>query len=227
MSLSGNKARCLMAVALIVAILISDQVVKIWVKTNMTLHQTIPIFSWFQIVFIENNGMAYGLELGSKLVLSLLRLILIVVISIYIVRKIKDGSPITFILCLAMIVAGAAGNVIDGMFYGLIFSQSTPIHVAHLVPFGHGYEEFMKGRVVDMLYFPIISFTFPSWFPMLSGKEFLFFRPVFNIADASITSGVFLLLLFFRKNIAESTLDLSLFRLKKRSAGEGHDDEKT
>lgn len=194
------------SVLLIAVILLIDQAVKIWVKTHMTLHECIPVCGWFKILFIENNGMAYGLEIGSKLLLSLLRVVLIVVISVYVRRQLRANAKMGYIVCLSMIIAGAAGNIVDGMFYGLVFSASSDFYTSYFVPFGSGYAPFMMGKVVDMLYFPIIETTWPEWMPLVGGQEFIFFSPVFNIADSSISVGVALLLLFYRKELSEISL---------------------
>lgn len=191
-----------MVILLVLAILLVDQTIKIAVKTNMTLHECIPVFSWFKILFIENNGMAYGMEIGSKLLLSILRVLLVGVISLYAYRVAAKGVRTGFIVCLSMIVAGALGNIIDGMFYGLIFEESTIVQSASLVPFGEGYAPFMMGKVVDMFYFPIIDTYWPQWLPFVGGNRFIFFSPVFNFADACISVGVILLVLFYRKEIS-------------------------
>ncbi len=205
------------AVLLLVFILLADQVSKILVKTNMTIHESIEIFSWFKILFIENNGMAYGMEIGSKLLLSLMRVLLIGVLSVYLVREIKEKARWGYIVCLVMVVAGAIGNMIDGMFYGLIFDESTPYTVSELVPFGSGYSSFMTGKVVDMLYFPIINTTWPEWVPMVGGEGFIFFSPIFNIADSSISVGVVALLIWYRKELAELSVEKILGRKKNDS----------
>lgn len=205
------------AVLLLVFILVADQVSKILVKTNMTIHESIEIFSWFKILFIENNGMAYGMEIGSKLLLSLMRVLLIGVLSVYLVREIKEKARWGYIVCLVMVVAGAIGNMIDGMFYGLIFDESTPYTVSELVPFGSGYSSFMTGKVVDMLYFPIINTTWPEWVPMVGGEGFIFFSPIFNIADSSISVGVVALLIWYRKELAEMSVEKILGRKKNDS----------
>lgn len=205
------------AVLLLVFILVVDQVSKILVKTNMTIHESIEIFSWFKILFIENNGMAYGMEIGSKLLLSLMRVLLIGVLSVYLVREIKEKARWGYIVCLVMVVAGAIGNMIDGMFYGLIFDESTPYTVSELVPFGSGYSSFMTGKVVDMLYFPIINTTWPEWVPMVGGEGFIFFSPIFNIADSSISVGVVALLIWYRKELAELSVEKILGRKKNDS----------
>lgn len=183
------------------AILVIDQIIKILVKTNMALDDSIHIADWFYIRFIENNGMAYGMTFFNKLALSLFRLVAISVISYYVYKLVKRPQPKGYIICLSMILAGAMGNIIDSMFYGLIFSPSTPYEIAEFVPFGSGYASFLHGKVVDMFYFPIIETTWPQWVPQFGGKEFIFFSPIFNFADACISVGVVLLLLFYRKEL--------------------------
>jgi len=195
-----------LATILVVAILLIDQLIKIWVKTNMHLHESIHVFDWFYITFIENNGMAYGMQLGSKLVLSLFRVVAISVLGYYLWLQVGKKARMGYIVCLSMILAGAVGNLIDCMFYGLCFESSTPYDVASFVSFGDGYAPFLMGKVVDMFYFPMIVTTYPEWFPFWGGEEFIFFSPVFNFADSSISVGVVALLLFFRKEIGEITL---------------------
>lgn len=190
------------AVIIIAAILIVDQIIKIEVKTNMSLGEALRITDWFYIEFIENNGMAYGMTFINKLVLSLFRMFAICGIGWYIWRVVKSGLfSKGYIVCLSMVLAGAAGNLIDCLFYGLIFNASTPFNVAHFVPFGEGYSTFLHGRVVDMFYFPIIHTQWPDWVPVWGGDDFVFFSPVFNFADSCISVGVVLLLLFFRKDL--------------------------
>lgn len=195
-----------LATILVVAILLTDQFIKIWVKSSMHLHESIHVFDWFYISFIENNGMAYGMQLGSKLVLSLFRVAAIAVLGYYLWLQVRKHARVGYIVCLSMILAGAIGNLIDCMFYGLCFEASTPYTIASLVPFGDGYAPFLMGRVVDMFYFPLIVTTYPEWFPFWGGDEFIFFSPVFNFADASITVGVAALILFFRQEIGEISL---------------------
>lgn len=196
-----------MAILIVIAILLIDQLIKVWVKTHMTLGQAITITSWFQIRFIENNGMAYGMELGSKLVLSLFRIIAIGFIAYYVKRQAQQGAKTGYIICLSLVLAGAAGNIFDSMFYGLIFNASSVYYTSYFVPFGTGYAPFLMGKVVDMFYFPLIVTTWPSWMPMVGGEEFVFFSPIFNFADAAISVGVILLFLFYRHEL--STISVS------------------
>ncbi len=192
-----------LAALIVVGVLLIDQLIKIWVKTNMTLHEQIEILSWFKIVFIENNGMAYGMEIGSKLLLSLFRVVAISVLGYYIIGQVKRQARWGYLVCLSMIFAGAVGNLIDSMFYGLVFNASSDFYTSYFVPFGTGYAPFLMGKVVDMFYFPLIVTTWPDWVPFVGGNPYVFFSPVFNFADASISVGVVLLLLFYRKEISE------------------------
>lgn len=197
-----------MAIGITVAILLIDQILKIWVKTHMTLHEMLTITSWFKICFVENNGMAYGMEFGSKLLLSLFRIILVGFIGVFLFRQFgKKRFKKGFLICVTMIFAGALGNIIDGMFYGLIFNASSAHYVSYLVPFGEGYAPFLMGKVVDMFYFPLIVTTYPDWVPVWGGQPFVFFSPVFNFADSCISVGVVLLLLFYRKEVGKLTWD--------------------
>jgi signal peptidase II len=195
-----------LAAILVAAIILIDQAIKIWVKTHMALHESIHVTNWFYIAFIENNGMAYGMQLGSKLLLSLFRVGAIGLLSYYLWLQVKRNARTSYVLCLSLILAGAIGNLIDCMFYGLVFDASTSYTVAGFLPFGEGYAPFLMGKVVDMFYFPLIVTTYPDWFPFYAGEEFIFFSPVFNFADSSITVGVALLILFFRKEISEISL---------------------
>ncbi len=185
---------------IIAAILIIDQLIKIEVRTTMTLGQSIRITDWFYFNFVENNGMAYGMTFVNKLFLSIVRIIAITAIGWYIWRVVKRNGRTRYVVFLSMIVAGAAGNIIDSMFYGLIFTAASPYYVSYVVPFGTGYAPFLMGKVVDMFYFPIIQTTLPDWLPFFGGQDYTFFSPVFNFADACITVGVVCLLLFCRKD---------------------------
>lgn len=187
-------------VLFVVVLLLIDQVVKVVVKTNMTLGEAIPVFGqWFYIRFIENDGAAYGIKLaegyGGKMALSLIRIVLVGFISYYIHLLVKKGAPKGVIAGLVLILVGAIGNIVDCMFYGVFFTESTFRSVAHFV-WGGGYSSFLHGYVVDMLHFPIINTTYPEWVPFWGGQEFVFFSPVFNIADAYISVGFAYLLIF-------------------------------
>lgn len=192
------------AILVIIAVLVLDQISKIWVKTHMALYDTIEITKWFKIYFVENNGMAFGIEAIGKLFLSIFRIIAVGFISAYLIKIIRKEYKFGFIICVSMVLAGAFGNIVDSVFYGEIFTASYPGHVAHFVPIGQGYASWLHGKVVDMLYFPIIETTLPSWVPFWGGAEILFFRFIFNLADASISVGVVLLLLFYRKTLSHS-----------------------
>lgn len=194
----------LIAVLVIIFILFIDQVSKIWVKTNMALYDSIEIAEWFKIYFVENNGMAFGIEAIGKIFLSVFRIIAVFFIGIYLTKIIKEKYKIGFIICISLVLAGAFGNIIDSVFYGEVFSASYPGHVANFVPIGEGYSSWLHGKVVDMLYFPLIETTLPNWVPIWGGTEILFFRFIFNLADASISVGVVLLLLFYRKTLSHS-----------------------
>ncbi|WP_455094373.1 lipoprotein signal peptidase [Prevotella koreensis] len=207
----NNRRTTLIVVLLVFAILLIDQVIKIEVKTNMRLHEVIDITGWFKINFIENNGMAYGMTFFNKLVLSLFRIVAISLIGYYLTKVIRKGARIGYIICLAMVFAGAVGNMIDCMFYGLIFNASSPEYMSYFVPFGEGYAPFLMGKVVDMFYFPLIETTWPEWVPVVGGDDYIFFSPVFNFADASISVGVAILLLFYRRELSS----ISFSRKKK------------
>ena len=195
-----------LATLIIVAILLIDQAIKIWVKTSMTLHESIHITDWFYITFIENMGMAFGMQLGSKIVLSLFRVVAIGVLGYYIWQQVNKNARTGYIVCLSLVLAGAAGNLIDCMFYGMLFNESSPYYLSYFVDFGTGYAPFLMGKVVDMFYFPLIETEWPTWMPFVGGQHFVFFSPVFNFADACISVSVVLLLLFYREEISKITL---------------------
>lgn len=190
------------SILIVVLVLLVDQVLKIWIKTNMTLGQEFPVIgNWFLIHFVENNGMAFGFEFGGeygKIFLSLFRVVAVFAIGWYILKLVKKDISMGFIACVSLIFAGAIGNIIDSAFYGLIFNDSYG-QVSSLFPEGGGYASFLHGRVVDMFYFPLFSGVYPDWVPLVGGSDFQFFRPVFNVADSAISVGIFTIILFYRK----------------------------
>ena len=191
------------AILIIVLILLFDQILKFWIKTTMYMGESHAIFGqWFYIHFTENEGMAFGMKLGGdygKLLLSLFRIVAVIVMGWWLYKVTRKGASNILIFCISLIMAGALGNIIDSTFYGLIFNESTYMQVATLFPPEGGYASFLHGKVVDMLYFPLIETRYPSWVPWVGGDEFVFFRPVFNIADSAITTGVLMLIVFQKK----------------------------
>ncbi len=186
-------------------VLLIDQALKIWIKTNMMLGQEYRIFDWFIIHFVENNGMAFGMELAGrygKMFLSVFRILAVFGIGWYLYSLAKKDAPIGLILSVSLVLAGAIGNIIDSAFYGMIFDASYG-RVATFLPPDGGYAPFLHGKVVDMFYFPILRGTYPEWMPMVGGNQFIFFRPVFNIADSSITIGIFIILIFQKRFFPE------------------------
>ncbi len=191
------------AILVIIGVLVIDQVLKFIIKTNMLLYEDIHVIgNWFILKFIENDGMAFGLDIPGnygKLFLTLFRLLAALAIIFYMRHLIRERYHNGLILAIALIFAGAVGNIIDSVFYGMIFSESTVVTTAEFLPEGGGYGTFLHGHVVDMFYFPIMRGTWPEWVPFRGGLDFEFFRPVFNIADSAITVGVFTILIFQKK----------------------------
>lgn len=192
------------AILLILLVIVADQALKIWIKTSFPFGHVTNVLglSWFRLYFIENEGMAWGWKFGGdfgKIFLTLFRLVAVGFGSWYLVKIVRERYTKGFIVCASLIYAGALGNLIDSLFYGMIFGQTTYTQVASAFPPEGGYASFLHGHVVDMLYFPMVHSNFPGWLPLIGGKEFEFFSPIFNIADASISVGVIVLLLFQKR----------------------------
>lgn len=220
--------RALLSFGLVALVVIIDQVIKFLIKTRFYLGEDMEITSWFHLVFVENNGMAFGMTIGSKYFLTSFRILAVVVLGWYLFRltirqrwgEIKTG----YLVCIALITAGALGNIIDCLFYGLIFNNPMPPQVAVFLPEGGGYAPFMLGKVVDMFYFPLFSFVWPDWLPWVGGQSFLFFQPVFNFADSAISVGVIALLIFYSGYMSELH---GLNKSDKESAGDTPDTDET
>lgn len=191
------------AVLIVMLLLLLDQLLKIWVKTHMQLHESIEITPWFYICFTENPGMAFGIEVIGKLFLSLFRIAAVGFIGYYLYKIVKQNYSFGFISCISLVLAGALGNIIDSVFYGIIFDHSYG-QVATMLPSGGGYGTWLHGKVVDMFYFPLIDTYLPQWLPIWGGDHFIFFRPIFNLADSAICVAVFLLLIFYRNTLSKS-----------------------
>lgn len=201
----------------IVGVLVIDQVIKISVKTQMYWHQcenawgwvydklgiTADPPTWFYILFTENNGMAFGMEIVGKLFLTSFRIIAVAFIGWFLYKVVKLNMKTGFIVCIALVLTGALGNIVDSVFYGVLFSESTEIPATFL-PQGGGYAPLFYGKVVDMFYFPIIDTHWPSWMPFVGGEHFVFFSPIFNFADASISCGTIAVILFYSKSFGEA-----------------------
>lgn len=199
------RARQLTVLFILVALAViaADQCLKIWIKTHFYFGEDMEILPFFHLRFIENNGMAFGMEIGSKLVLTSFRILLVGFLCWYIYRLIKVNLVSAgYIVAISLITAGAFGNIIDCVLYGEIFTNPYPPEVASFVPLGTGYGTWFHGLVVDMLYFPLFEFYWPSWIPFIGGDRFSFFDPVFNIADSAITVGMFMIVLFYSKYLS-------------------------
>jgi signal peptidase II len=195
---------------IILLIVVSDQLLKFYIKTHYVIDESHNILgNWFRLLFVENEGMAYGWKFGGdggKMILTLFRFFAVIFGVWYLRDIIRKKAHPGFIICAALIFSGALGNLIDSIFYGMIFEESSPVHIAAAFP-KSGYAGFLHGKVVDMLYFPIIRDThFPLWIPVWGGEEFEFFRPIFNLADASISTGVIAILLFQKRFFRQQTL---------------------
>lgn len=200
MSMSKTRLLTLTGVITAAVIIIADQVVKFYVKTHFYLGEDVEFFPWFHLRFIQNNGMAFGIELGTKLFLTIFRVVLVGLLVWYLVRLARVAKiGVGYMTAVSLVAAGAFGNIIDCVFYGEIFTNPWPPVTAEVVPWGDGYGAVFHGLVVDMLYFPLFSFVWPEWMPFVGGREFSFFDPVFNIADAAITVGMAMIIIFYTK----------------------------
>lgn len=189
---------------IILSVLIIDQVIKIWIKTHMYWHESIRVTDWFYIFFTENVGMAFGMEIIGKLFLTIFRLVAVSVIGWFLYKCVRNRLKTGFIVCVSLILTGALGNIVDSVFYGVLFNESTPSQIASFMPEGGGYAPLFYGKVVDMFYFPIIDAYWPQWMPFVGGEHFIFFSPIFNFADAAISCGVIALFLFYSKSFSEA-----------------------
>ena len=215
MKISNGK----LAALIIALVIVIDQAMKIWVKTHFYYGEEMQVTSWFRLLFIENNGMAFGMELGSELLLTLFRIIASAAFIYYLWRlRNSTDVPRGYVVCIALITAGALGNVIDCIAYGLIFNSPIPPQVAQLFPPDGGYGTLFNGRVVDMFYFPLCEWDWPNWMPMIGGNHFVFFQPIFNIADASLSVSVIVLILFYARYLANPTV-----KSEDQAEGDGND----
>ena len=207
---------------MVVILLVIDQIIKLYIKTHFYLGESVRVTDWFFIDFIENNGMAWGMSFIGKFWLSLVRSVAIIFLVWYLHRIIKQGKHrLVYIFLVALVLAGAIGNMIDSMFYGMMFTASSPYYVAYQVPFGEGYAPFFMGKVVDMFRFPFFTYTWPEWFPIWGGQQGTFFDPVFNFADSCVSVGIIAMLIFCRKELEE------LGEGKKKSSDKSSSSEKS
>ena len=220
----SNKTK---SILIILLILVVDQILKIYIKTHFMLGEEVVVAkNWFILHFVENNGMAFGFEFGNnigKYLLTIFRMAAIGALGWYLTKLWKKEVPLGLVVCFSLILAGATGNLIDSAFYGLIFNESHGV-VATLFPAGGGYTSFLLGKVVDMFYFPLIEGHFPSWFPIWGSQEFIFFRPVFNIADSSISVGIVAIFIFYRQYFddkkPEAVVSIAVDEINEKSADE-------
>lgn len=197
-----------LATIIIATVIILDQASKIYVKTHFFLGETVDVASWFKITFIENNGMAYGMELGSKMVLTWLRIIFSGLFIYYLVKiRQRTDLPRGFVVCVSLITAGAIGNVIDCIAYGQLFNDPMPTEVAQFLPSEGGYASLFNGKVVDMLQFPLAEWDWPEWMPWIGGNHYLFFQPIFNVADACLTTSILAIIIFYNKYLLSDKKD--------------------
>lgn len=203
-------SRLWIVIVISVAVIVADQIMKIWVKTRFYLGEDLPLTDWWHLKFIENNGMAFGLELWNKYVLTFGRIIAVIIFIWFVVRiRRLSGVRLGFFVAIALITAGAAGNIFDCVFYGKLFNNPMPPQIAVAFPEGGGYAGWFEGRVVDMMYFPLFSFYWPDWIPGIGGEYYEFFQYIFNIADASICVGVGLLILFYSSDAGRALNSIS------------------
>ena len=211
MPLSPTNKRLCLSAATMLAVIVIDQIIKVYVKTHFLLHESVDVTPWFKFVFIENRGMAFGMDFIGTAVLTVFRIAAIIFFC-FILRKAAKGlKPFGLILCIALIIAGAAGNIIDNCLYGLIFTESLPyvpgipFDPAAFTAFGEGYGSFLTGRVVDMFYFPLVEWDWPLWMPWVGGNHFIFFQPIFNVADAALSVATIVIILFYSKSLAKTS----------------------
>ena len=199
--MSKRNSQIITAASITLAAVLIDQIIKIWVKTSMYMHEVIEITPWFKILFTENRGMAFGMELMDKLFLTSFRIFAVAFLIYIIGKQIRQGIDYLFLVCLSLILAGAMGNILDCLFYGMVFNNPPAPFVAEFVPWGTGYDTIFYGRVVDMFYFPLVEWNWPGWLPFFGGEHFIFFSPIFNFADACISCGVIMVVLFCRNQM--------------------------